>query len=110
MALWHDNVLACIAFTAVGLILTPAANAAERGYMGITTPDHLQGRVTSFDQLVGMSLVPLAPLIAGILITTIDATLALAFFTALIGLAVVTMISSRAVRRLPRVSRLTEET
>lgn len=110
VTLWHDHILRCIALTAVGFILTPAANSAERGYMAITTPDHLQGRVASFDQLVGSSLVPFAPLTAGILIATFDPTLALAAFTALIGLAVIIMLSSPATRRLPRVSSLSEGT
>jgi len=86
VTLWHDNVVACIALTAVGLILTPRPNGA----MWRSRPDeHLQGRV-AFDQLVGMSLAPLAWAIS----------------TELVGLAVVTMISSRSVRRLPLVSGL----
>jgi len=64
--------------------------------------------VASFDQLVGAALVPLAPLTAGILIAAFDPTVALGSCTALIGLAVLALLSSRAVRRLPHVSSLTE--
>lgn len=106
---WHDNMITCIALTAAGFILTPAANAAERAYMSITTPGHLQGRVASFDQLVGSSLAPLAPLAAGILITAVAPTAALATFTAMVGLAVVVTLTSRATRRLPYISAITEQ-
>jgi MFS family permease len=110
VSLWHDNVLECVAVAAAGFVLTPAANAAERGFLAIATPDHLQGRVASFDQFAGMSLVPLAPLAAGVAVTAVGPTPALAFFAALVGLAAVTMVSSRSARRLPRVSTLTPAT
>lgn len=108
VTLWHDRLVVVIILMAIGVMLTPAANSAEGAYMAITTPSNFQGRVASFNQLIGSSLIPLTPIVAGALLATLHPTVVLSVLSAISGIALVAIISSRAIRGLPRVSSLEE--
>jgi MFS family permease len=92
----HPLVLGAI--FAVFAFFGPTWNAVVDGYRISIVPDHLQGRVSSVDNLMAFSALPLAPLIAGLLIETIggDGTL-LALGAVMLVFAVVGTVS-RALR------------
>ena len=65
LALWsHWGTVA--AALAVVLLLNPAGNAGMQAYRIAVTPPELIGRVQSFSQFVSMSMLPLAPVGAGV--------------------------------------------
>ena len=86
----------------LGILLNPAGNAGSQAYRMAITPMHLQGRVASSMQFVGLSLMPLAPLLGGVLLEQLGGR------NATIGLLVVVTISaliptaSATVRSIPR--------
>lgn len=108
VAIWHEQIAVCIILMAAGLLLTPASGAAESAYMAITTPDEFQGRVASFEQLVGSSLIPLAPLASGAMLAALDPRAVLWILVGVTSIAVVARLSSRAIMGLPHVSSLVE--
>ena len=101
LALWnHPAVVAAALGT--GLLLNPAGNAGIGSYRVATTPDELQGRVTSTMQFTSWSTMPLAPVVGGVLLHTLGgpgAITALGIVTALVAVFVTL---SPAVRRVPR--------
>jgi predicted MFS family arabinose efflux permease len=62
---------------AVLVFLGPTWNAIVDGYRISITPDRLQGRVSSADNLIAFSAIPLGPLIAGVLLETFSGDTAL---------------------------------
>ncbi len=86
----------------LGILLNPAGNAGAQSYRVAITPSHLQGRVSSASQFLGMVTMPLAPILGGFLLEQYGAragTLGLlvaAVLTALIPTL------SQAVRSVPR--------
>ncbi len=90
------------AMLCVGLLLNPAGNAGAQSYRATITPDDLQGRIASSSQFLGMTTMPLAPLLGGWLLETWGASTATAV---LLGAAVLTALIptlSREVRSVPR--------
>ncbi|MEV4999879.1 MFS transporter [Nocardioides sp. LML1-1-1.1] len=101
LALWNHPAAMALAASA-GIFLNPAGNAAAGSYRLTITPPEMVGRVQSTMQVVAMVAMPLAPLLAGVLLGGLggrDAILALTGATALVAL-VPTL--SRAVRAVPR--------
>jgi MFS family permease len=86
----------------LGLLLNPAGNAGAQSYRAAVTPRALQGRVSSSMSFLAMSVLPLAPLLGGLLLehtggpTAIAGLLVAAVLTALIPTL------SRSVRSVPR--------
>lgn len=101
LALWnHPAVMAGAA--SVGLFLNPAGNAGVGSYRMAITPPDLVGRVQSAMQFTSMLVMPLAPALAGALLSGLggrDAVLALTVLTAAVAL-IPTL--SRSVRSVPR--------
>ncbi len=101
LALWnHPWSLALAA--SVGMFLNPAGNAALGSYRLAITPPELVGRMQATMQTVSMATIPVAPALAGALLTLVggrDAVLALAALTGVVAL-VPTL--SRSVRAVPR--------
>ncbi len=101
LALWnHPAVMAAAA--SLGLLLNPAGNAGVGSYRMAITPPELVGRVQSAMQFTSMLSMPLAPALAGVLLTGLggrDAVLALTALTAAVAL-IPTL--SASVRSIPR--------
>jgi predicted MFS family arabinose efflux permease len=86
--------LALGGIAAVIAFFGPTWNAVVDGYRISIVPDHLQGRVSSVDNLMAFSAIPLAPLVAGLLLeaTSGDVTL-IALGAVMLALAVVGTVS-----------------
>ena len=101
MALWnHPLVLAC-ALVPV-LLLNPAGNAGMGAYRIAVTPPALIGRTQSFSQFVGMSSLPLAPVLAGGLLAGLGGPGAIVALGVATGLVALIPTLSRTIRAVPR--------
>ena len=103
MAVWNTPWIVGGAVT-LGLFVNPASNAGISAYAQAILPRHLLGRYSSTMQFTSMSVMPLAPVLAGALLSAIggeEAVLALAVPVALTAL-VPTL--SRTIWRVPRPS------
>ncbi|QWF21817.1 MFS transporter [Nocardioides sp. LMS-CY] len=101
MALWNSPAVVAAAL-ALGLLLNPAGNAGIGSYRIAVTPVELQGRVQSTMQFVSMSAMPLAPFIAGALLTGLGGGPAIAVLGALTALVALIPTLSTSVRAVPR--------
>ena len=101
LAFWtHPAVMALAA--SVGLFLNPAGNAGFASYRMAITPPELVGRVQSAAQFVSMLSIPLAPALAGALLSTVDGSAAILTITALLAAAALIPTFARSVRTIPR--------
>lgn len=101
MALWEHPAVVAAALS-VGMFLNPAGNAGVGAYRMAVTPPDLVGRVQSTSQFTSMLSMPLAPILAGVLLDGLggrDAILVLAVLTAVVAL-IPTL--SRSVRSVPK--------
>jgi MFS family permease len=98
---WNDPLVVAAALSA-GLFLNPAGNAGMGAYRMALTPADLQGRVQSTVQFVAMSVMPLAPVLAGGLLAWLGGGTAVAALGALTGLVALIPTLSRSVREIPR--------
>jgi predicted MFS family arabinose efflux permease len=90
------------AMLCLGILLNPAGNAATQSYRAAITPVELQGRVGSSSQFVGMSVMPLAPIVGGFLLEHFGGPAAtVGLLVAAVGTALIPTLS-RSVRALPR--------
>lgn len=101
MALWNHPAVVAAAL-GVGLFLNPAGNAGVGSYRIAVTPDALQGRIRSTMQFVSMSAMPLSPVLAGVLLSTLGGGRAVAVLGGLTALVALIPTLSRTVRGLPR--------
>ncbi len=101
LVFWSSPVLVG-AMVFLGLLLNPAGNAGSQSYRVAITPPELQGRIGASMQFVGMSVMPLAPLLGGALLERYGGG------AATVGLLVVATATaliptlSRSVRTIPR--------
>ncbi len=101
MVLWnHWAVVA--ASLGLGLLLNPAGNAGGQAYRIAHTPAHLQGRAQSAGQFLGLSVTWLAPLIGGLLLSTLGGAAAIAAIGTLVALAALIPTLTRSIRSVPR--------
>ncbi|WP_284535053.1 MFS transporter [Nocardioides sp. T2.26MG-1] len=101
MALWNQPLVVAAAL-GTGMLLNPAGNAGMGSYRIAVTPPELLGRVQSTMQFVSMSAMPLAPVLAGVLLSTIGGGPAVAVLGVLTaGVALIPTLSS-SVRSVPR--------
>lgn len=101
MALWNDPLVVAAAL-GLGMLLNPAGNAGIGSYRIAITPPELVGRVQSTAQFASISAMPLAPLLAGALLSSVGGAttiLALGVLTAAVA-CIPTF--SRSVRAVPR--------
>lgn len=108
LALWNHPVAMATA-ASVGLFLNPAGNAGVGSYRIAITPPELIGRVQSAMQFTSMLAMPLAPAVAGALLTGLggrDAVFALTALTALVALIPTLAPSVRSVPRPAEWARL----
>ena len=101
MAMWNEPLVVAAAL-GLGMLLNPAGNAGISSYRIAITPPELVGRVQSTAQFASISAMPFAPLLAGLLLTSLGGPatiLALGAFTAVVA-CIPTF--SRSVRAVPR--------
>ena len=101
MVLWdHPAVVAAAIFA--GLLLNPAGNAASGTYRIAHTPAHLQGRAQSASQFLSMSVIWVAPLLGGALLTALGGSAAIAVIGGLVAAIALIPTLSRSIRTVPR--------
>ncbi|HST49335.1 MFS transporter [Jatrophihabitans sp.] len=99
---WTDRVPVIGALLAFGIFLLPAANSGISAYLVTVTPDRLQGRVNSAGGFIAGGVVPLAPVLAGVLIGWAGGRVATLVGAACVALSLVPLLSSSAIRGLGR--------
>lgn len=101
LALWnHPWALALAA--SVGMFLNPAGNAGVMAYRMAITPPALIGRVQSTMQFTSMLTMPLAPVLAGVLLSVLDGGTAVLALTAFVAAVALIPTLARSVRTVPR--------
>ncbi len=101
MALWNHPAVVAAALS-VGLFLNPAGNAGIGSYRMAVTPPELIGRVQATAQFVAMAAMPLAPVIAGLLLSGVGGGAAVLMLGVLAaGVALIPTLSA-SVRSVPR--------
>jgi MFS family permease len=101
LVFWN-NPLVVAASLSAGLFFNPVGNAGTGAYRMALTPPDLQGRVQSTMQFVSMSVMPLFPLLAGLLLGALGGGEAIAVLGILTALAALIPTLSRSVREVPR--------
>lgn len=101
MALWNHPAVVAAAL-GLGLLLNPAGNAGIGAYRIAVTPPDLVGRVQSTSQFVAMSAMPLAPVLAGVLLTALGGGAAVLVLGGLTALVALIPTLSASVRSVPR--------
>jgi hypothetical protein len=99
--LWNHP-LAVAASLGAGLFLNPTGNAGMGAYRMAFTPPELQGRVQSATQFVSMSIMPLAPMLAGGLLARLGGDLTIVVLGVLTAAVALIPTLSRSVRAVPR--------
>lgn len=87
---------------AVGLLLNPAGNAAIGSYRVAVTPGELIGRTSSTMQFTAMAAMPLAPVLAGVLLHLSGPAVATVGLMGCIAVAALVPTLARAIRTIPR--------
>lgn len=101
MALWNHPAAVAGALGAT-VLLNPAGNAGIQAYRMTVTPPELQGRVQATSQFVSMSMMPLAPAVAGAALTGLGGPAAVLLLGGLAGAVALLPTLSRTVRSVPR--------
>jgi hypothetical protein len=83
---------------AVAFLLVPAVNAVLFGQVAATVPDRLQGRVHSAVLQVTMTLAPVGPLVAGLLLDGAGPTRAAGIYAAALTVLAIAVTATRAIR------------
>lgn len=103
MVLWN-NPLAVSAALSVGLFINPAGNAGIGAYRIAVTPRDLIGRTQSTTQFTSMATMPLAPVVAGALLSGLGGPAAIAALGLMAAGTALVPTLSRSVRAVPRPS------
>jgi MFS family permease len=98
---WNDPWVVAASLSA-GIFLNPAGNAGMGAYRMALTPRELQGRVQSATQFVSMSIMPLAPMLAGALLAGIGGRATIGVLGALTAAVALIPTLSRSVRAVPK--------
>ena len=101
LAVWNDPWAMMLA-ASVGMLLNPAGNAGMGAYRMVVTPPELVGRVQSAMQFTSMLTMPLAPALAGVLLSSVSGGVAVLVLTGLIAAVALIPTLSRSVRSVPR--------
>ncbi len=99
---WWSTPLAACTSVFFLLLLIPAGNAGIGAYRAAMTPEDLQGRVGSAMAFVSMSVMPLAPLLGGWLLSDLGGSRAVALLVVGTGLGALIPTLSRTIRSVPR--------
>ena len=98
---WNHPAVVALALS-VGVFLNPAGNAGIGAYRVAVTPRELLGRAQATVSFTSMSIMPLAPVLAGLLLATMDGGVAVAVLIVLCALVALIPTLSRSVRAVPR--------
>ena len=101
LVFWNHPAVVALAL-AVGVFLNPAGNAGIGAYRVAVTPRELIARAQATMQFASMSIMPLAPVLAGVLLSTLGGARAVAVLVALCALVALIPTLSRSVRAVPR--------
>lgn len=101
MALWNEPLVVATAL-GLGLLLNPAGNAGISAYRIAVTPPALVGRVQSTAQFASISAMPLAPLLAGALLSSVGGATTILALGGLTALVACIPTFSRSVRAVPK--------
>ena len=82
LVFWNHPAVVALAL-AVGVFLNPAGNAGIGAYRVAVTPRELIARAQATMQFASMSIMPLAPVLAGVLLSTLGGARAVAVLVAL---------------------------
>lgn len=99
---WTNRVVVIGALLAVGVFLLPANNSGISAYLVTVTPDRLQGRVNAAGGFIAGGVVPLAPVLAGILIGSAGGRIATLAGAVCVASSVLPLLSNSAIRNLGR--------
>ena len=101
LVFWNHPAVVALAVS-VGIFLNPAGNAGIGAYRVAVTPRELLGRSQATMNFVSMSVMPLAPVLAGALLSTLGGSGAVAALIAACALTALVPTLSRSVRSVPR--------
>ena len=99
---WTNSVVVIGALLAVGFFLLPANNSGISAYFVSVVPDRLQGRVNSASGFIANGVVPIAPVLAGVLIAVTGGRTATLIGAGFVALSLLPLVLSPAVRGLGR--------
>jgi MFS family permease len=101
MIFWNTPPVVAAALS-LGMLLNPAGNAGIGSYRIAVTPPALIGRVQSTTQFVSMSAMPLAPVLAGVLLSGLGGGAAIAVLALCTACVALIPTLSHSVRSVPR--------
>ena len=101
LVFWNHPAVVALALS-VGVFLNPAGNAGIGAYRVAVTPRELLGRVQATVTFTSMSIMPLAPVLAGLLLATMGGGAAVAVLIVLCALVALIPTLSHSVRAIPR--------
>ena len=99
---WTTNVVIIGALLGAGCFLLPANNSGISAYFVAVTPDRLQGRVNAAVGFVATGIQPVAPILAGVLVSTIGGQAATLTGATVVAVSVLPLLTSTAIRQLGR--------
>jgi hypothetical protein len=91
------------------VVLAPTANTIIISLQVALTPDHMQGRVNAGGEFISGAASPLAPLAAGLLVTTLSAPTALILIGVVMVIIAGLATASHTMRTIPRLNALVAE-
>jgi hypothetical protein len=101
LVFWNHPAVVALALS-VGVFLNPAGNAGIGAYRVAVTPPELLGRAQATVTFASMSIMPLAPVLAGLLLAALDGGAAVATLIAMCAVVALIPTLSRSVRAVPR--------
>jgi hypothetical protein len=103
--IWPD-VYVLVAGTLPTALAIPSTNSVVHGYRMAMTPDRMLGRVESIWRTISLLIMPLGPLVAGILLDAVPARAAVGLFAAVALLLVVWGVLSPSITAAPSLDEL----
>jgi predicted MFS family arabinose efflux permease len=101
LVFWNHPAVVALALS-VGIFVNPAGNAGIGAYRVAITPRELIGRAQATMNVVSMSTMPLAPVLAGVLLSAFGGPVAVALMAVLAALVALIPTLSASVRAIPR--------
>ena len=101
LVFWNHPAVVALALS-VGIFLNPAGNAGMGAYRVAVTPRALLGRAQATMQFASMSIMPLAPVLAGVLLSSLGGPTAVAVLIAFSAVVALIPTASRHLRSVPR--------
>jgi MFS family permease len=103
--IWPD-VYVLVAGTLPTALAIPSTNSVVHGYRMAMTPDRMLGRVESIWRTISLLIMPLGPLVAGILLDAVPARAAIGLFAAVALVLVVWGVLSPSIGAAPSLDEL----